>query len=235
MCCATSARAAWWTGTATASRCRSSRAFRRNSFADVAVDLVRAVNDTFAAAVGWHPTRFAAFAAVPTSVPVELERCVGELGRVGTMIMRRPGDEFPSTPRFDPVLRTAAALRVSASLHPRGATAVDERLQSRRTRPVGQLQAILRHWGEMVPFYPGRFDEALPRRVTELERMIGDYVRQGVYITPSGMDGQTQLRYCAGGPRYRADRVIGRLPVHRQRARAVLSLRIARKPTTSRE
>ena len=52
--------------------------------ADVAPDLVRSANDTLAAAVRRHPDRFAAFAALPTTVPeaaaVELERCVSELG-----------------------------------------------------------------------------------------------------------------------------------------------------------
>ncbi len=66
---------------------------------------MRTTNDTLAA-----------FAALPTSVPgaaaTEHERCVGELGRVRTMIMGRTDDEFLSEPRFDPILRTAAALRV---------------------------------------------------------------------------------------------------------------------------
>jgi amidohydrolase family protein len=58
------------------------------------------------------------------------------------------------------------------------------------------LQIILGHWGEMIPFYLDRLDEALPRRATKLDRTIGDYVRQNVYITPSGMFSQAQLRYC---------------------------------------
>ncbi len=200
--------------------------------ADVAVDLVRATNDTLAAAVRRHPTRFAAFAALPTSVPdaaaVELERCVGELGCVGTMIMGRTDDEFLSAPRFDPILRTAAALRVPVYLHPgvppRATSAsnyegLDPLVTARfQTAAWGwhqetavhflqlvlggvfdrypDLQVILGHWGEMVPFYLERLDEALPRRVTKLERTIGDYVRQNVYITPSGMFSQAQLRYC---------------------------------------
>lgn len=59
-----------------------------------------------------------------------------------------------------------------------------------------QLQIILGHWGEMVPFYLDRLDEALPRAVTKLDRTIGDYVRQNVFITPSGMFSQAQLQFC---------------------------------------
>lgn len=58
------------------------------------------------------------------------------------------------------------------------------------------LQIILGHWGEMVPFYLDRLDEALPQKLTGLERTVSDYVRQNVLITPSGMFSQAQLEYC---------------------------------------
>jgi uncharacterized protein len=48
----------------------------------------------------------------------------------------------------------------------------------------------------MIPFYLDRLDDALPPRATGLDRTIGDYVLQNVYITPSGMFSQAQLRYC---------------------------------------
>lgn len=58
------------------------------------------------------------------------------------------------------------------------------------------LQVILGHWGEMVPWFLGRLDEALPRRATRLERTIGGYVRQNSYYTPSGMFTEPHLRFC---------------------------------------
>jgi len=58
------------------------------------------------------------------------------------------------------------------------------------------LQVILGHWGEMVPFYLDRLDEALPRAVSGLDRTIGDVVRQNTWITPSGIWSQAQLRFC---------------------------------------
>lgn len=195
---------------------------------DVAADLVRRTNDTLAAAVERHPDRFAAFAALPTSVPdaaaVELARAVEELGCVGTMIMGRTEDEFLSAARFDPILRTAAALDVPIYLHPGVPPRETSRSNYEGLDPlvatrfqtaawgwhqetavhflqlvlsgVFELQVILGHWGEMVPFYLDRLDEALPQRVTTLDRTIGDYVRQNVYITPSGMFSQAQLRFC---------------------------------------
>jgi len=200
--------------------------------ADVAPDLVREANDTAAAAVGAHPDRFAAFAALPTTAPgaaaTELARCIDELGFVGTMINGRTDGEFLDTPRFDPILATAAARNVPIYLHPAVpprettdshyaglAPLVTARLQTSAwgwhqdtavhflhlvlsgvLDRYPNLQFILGHWGEMIPFYLDRLDEALPQTVTGLDRTISDYVRENVYITPSGMFNQAQLQYC---------------------------------------
>jgi uncharacterized protein len=59
------------------------------------------------------------------------------------------------------------------------------------------LQFILGHWGEMVPWFLDRLDEVLPRQVTGLDRTIGEYVRQNVHYTPSGMFTVEHLRFCA--------------------------------------
>jgi len=201
--------------------------------AAVAADLVGSANDMLAAAVGRHPGRFAAFAALPTTVPgaaaAELERCVNGLGFVGTMIMGRTDGEFLSAARFDPILATAARLSVPIYLHP----AVPTRVTSADNYEAGLdpvvatrfataawgwhnetgihflhlvlsgvfdrypgLQVILGHWGEMVPWFLDRLDEALPRRTTGLERTIGDYVRQNSWYTPSGMFTEPHLRFC---------------------------------------
>jgi hypothetical protein len=201
--------------------------------ADVADDLARAANDNLAAAVRRHPDRFAAFAALPTTVPhsaaAELERCVGDLGFVGTMIMGRTEGDFLSAERFDPVLRAAARLEVPIYLHP----ALPTRVTSSDNYEAGLdpvvaarfataawgwhsetgvhflhlvlsgvfdrypgLQVILGHWGEMIPWFLDRLDEALPPRATKLERTIGEYVRQNSYYTPAGMFTEPHLRFC---------------------------------------
>ncbi|MCX5535796.1 amidohydrolase family protein [Streptomyces sp. NBC_00006] len=59
------------------------------------------------------------------------------------------------------------------------------------------LQFVLGHWGEMIPWFLDRLDEALPQRATGLDRTIGDYVRQNVWYTPSGMFTAPHLRFCA--------------------------------------
>jgi len=58
------------------------------------------------------------------------------------------------------------------------------------------LQVILGHWGELLPFYLERIDEALPPRATGLDRGFAEVFRQNVYVTPSGMWTQANLDYC---------------------------------------
>lgn len=200
--------------------------------ADVAPALVRAANDTAGEAVKAFPGRFAAFAALPTAAPEtaarELERCVTELGFVGTLINGRTDDEFLDAPRFDPVLAAASRLKVPVYLHPSPppravseasyeglSPLVTARLQ---TAAWGwhvetaehfihmvlsgvfdrypELQVILGHWGEMIPFYLDRIEDVLPQEITKLDRPFSDYFKQNAYITPSGMWNQAQLRFC---------------------------------------
>ena len=59
-----------------------------------------------------------------------------------------------------------------------------------------KLQVIAGHWGEMVPFFLSRLDQALPQSVTKLERTITETFRQNVYVTPSGIFDYPQLKFC---------------------------------------
>ncbi len=50
-----------------------------------------------------------------------------------------------------------------------------------------RLQLILGHWGEMIPPFLARTDEALSSAASHLQRRISDYVVEQFYVTPSGM------------------------------------------------
>ena len=88
---------------------------------DNAVPLTRRVNDRLHAAVKAHPTRFAAFAALPTSDPKaaadELERCVN-LGFKGAMIHGLANGVFLDDKRFWPIFERAEKLDVPLYMHP---------------------------------------------------------------------------------------------------------------------
>ncbi|RXZ38526.1 amidohydrolase [Oxalobacteraceae bacterium CAVE-383] len=89
--------------------------------ADIAVALVARTNDRLAAAVAANPTRFAAFAALPTAHPEaaadELERCVG-MGFKGAMLHGLSNGEFLDLPKFWPIYARAEQLDVPIYLHP---------------------------------------------------------------------------------------------------------------------
>jgi 2,3-dihydroxybenzoate decarboxylase len=89
--------------------------------ADVAVPLVRRVNDRLAEAVRATPSRFAAFAALPTAVPEaaadELQRCV-EMGFKGAMLHGMTHGEFLDLPKYWPIYARAEQLDVPIYFHP---------------------------------------------------------------------------------------------------------------------
>jgi predicted TIM-barrel fold metal-dependent hydrolase len=84
--------------------------------------LARRVNDRLAAIIAAHPTRYAGFAALPTSDPAaaadELARCVEELGFKGAMIHGLAQGHFIDAQRYWPIFARAQALDVPIYLHP---------------------------------------------------------------------------------------------------------------------
>ena len=50
-----------------------------------------------------------------------------------------------------------------------------------------KLQIISGHWGEFVPYYLARLDQALPQKCTHLSRSITQTYADQVYVTPSGI------------------------------------------------
>ncbi|MDO9439740.1 MAG: amidohydrolase family protein [Beijerinckiaceae bacterium] len=89
---------------------------------DIAVSLVRGVNDRLHQAISLHPTRFAGFAALPTIHPEaaadELDRCVSELGFKGAMIHGLTNGLWLDDKRFWPIFARAEKLGVPIYLHP---------------------------------------------------------------------------------------------------------------------
>lgn len=60
-----------------------------------------------------------------------------------------------------------------------------------------KLQVVAGHWGEMVPFFLSRLDQALPQSVTGLSRTVTETFKQNIYVTPSGIFDYPQLEFCA--------------------------------------
>lgn len=58
------------------------------------------------------------------------------------------------------------------------------------------LKIITGHWGEMVPFFLSRLDQALPLSVTKNKTSITETFKKNIYITPSGIFDYPQLKFC---------------------------------------
>lgn len=56
------------------------------------------------------------------------------------------------------------------------------------------LKLISGHWGELVPFFLNRLDDQLSKTLS-LDRKISEYYRSNIYITPSGLFSNAQLKY----------------------------------------
>lgn len=50
-----------------------------------------------------------------------------------------------------------------------------------------KLQIISGHWGELVPYYLARLDQALPPKCTHLSEPISEVYKKHVYVTQSGI------------------------------------------------
>ncbi|HYZ34431.1 MAG TPA: amidohydrolase family protein [Crenalkalicoccus sp.] len=90
--------------------------------AAAAVRLARRANDRLQRVVEAHPTRFAAFAILPTPDPeaaaAELERAVRGHGFKGAIVHGLTNGAFLDERRFWPILAAAEALEVPIYLHP---------------------------------------------------------------------------------------------------------------------
>jgi 2,3-dihydroxybenzoate decarboxylase len=153
-----------------------------------AVDNARYVNDCLAAIVRAHPTRFAAFAALPLQDPdaavAELRRAVGQLDFKGALVNDHIQGGYLDDPAFDRVWATLADLGVPLYLHPGmppadrwhvidGHPELDGALWSWQAATGGHAmrvlmsgvfdrhpaaRMILGHGGEFLPFQLSRFD-----------------------------------------------------------------------------
>jgi predicted TIM-barrel fold metal-dependent hydrolase len=90
--------------------------------AELAVAVSREVNDWLAEVVAAQPSRFAAFAMLPTQSPAdaaaELTRAVRQLGFKGALINGHTNGRYLDHLSFDVLLESAASLGVPIYIHP---------------------------------------------------------------------------------------------------------------------
>ena len=145
------------------------------------------LNDTLAAAIKAHPTRFAGLAAIapqdPKAAAMELERGVRALGMKGAIVNSHTQGEYLDDPKFWDIFAAAEALDVPVYIHPNtpsndmikpfmargldGAVfgfAVETALHALRLVVSGvfdrfpKLHIVLGHLGEGLPYWLSRID-----------------------------------------------------------------------------
>lgn len=184
-----------------------------------AISKARQMNDFLAQRITAHPGRFGGWAALPVQDPKaaaeELRRSVTQLGFVGAMINGRTNGECLDMPKFLPIWETAAELGVPIYLHPgvepvqpvgdykdypalaniAWGWSVETGFHALRIMSSGlfdrfpEVQLVLGHMGELVPFHFGRFDQFAqsPSARTAIQKhSLSHYVRNNVLITTSG-------------------------------------------------
>jgi uncharacterized protein len=190
-----------------------------------ATTLAKDSNDRLGQAVKNYPSRFAGFAALPTSAPEkaadELERTVREYGFKGALINGHCGGRYLDDRFFWPIFERAEQLNVPIYLHPtpptqqliqayytgnfpREVTAllstagwgwhIETAIHVIRIVLSGafdkypNLQIVVGHLGETLPFMIPRLDLSLAQQVTKLNHSTGDYFRSNIHYTFSGFN-----------------------------------------------
>ena len=197
---------------------------------DQAGALAALVNDRLAGVIARHPGRFAGLAAIapqdPKSAAAEVERAIGELRLNGVVINSHTRNEYLDDEKFWPIFEAAEGLGAPIYIHPRSPSAQMAQAYKRFGLETGiygfqaetglhgirlicsgvfdrfpNLQIVLGHLGEGIPFWLWRVDYMHPVRSShntrpKLELKPSEYFKRNFMITTSGMNWHPALKFC---------------------------------------
>ncbi len=197
-----------------------------------AVSFAALANDQLSEAVKRHPTRFTGMIAVapqdPKAAALEIERGVTKLGMHSVIINSHTHGEYLSDSKFWDIFAAAESHAVPIYLHPNslprnmfqpfhecgldGAIygfGVETGLHALRIITAGvfdrfpNLQIIIGHMGEALPFWAYRLDymhkaTVMSQRYASmkpLNKKPSDYLRENFYITNSGVAWEKAIKF----------------------------------------
>ncbi|MDX3894210.1 amidohydrolase family protein [Pusillimonas sp.] len=198
--------------------------------ADTGHHLAVEANDILAEAVRAHPNRFAGLAAVAPQAPIssakEIERAKS-LGLKGVIINSHTKGEYLDGPGYRPLLEAAAANNMPIYLHPRPSPPamyvpfyerhMDSAMWGFQTETgmhalrliltgvfddLPDLQIVLGHLGEGIPFWLDRMDRVYVRSVRSgfypqwtAKEPVSHYFLKNFFVTSSGHNWDPALRF----------------------------------------
>ena len=165
--------------------------------AEDAIAASKASNDAIAEAVKKYPTRFAGFCSVPLQDPdaaaEELERAVTKLGFQAVMVNENTPSRWLSDQKYNVFFECLAKQNVPIYLHADGPSNDDSGLhvvpevmrlvESDLLVRHPNLQFILGHAGESIPFWLNRFDGRW--RDYGNRPKFSSYIKNNFYVTTS--------------------------------------------------
>lgn len=201
-----------------------------------AVELACKINDQLAMLVADYPNRYAGLATIAPQVPeqaaLELERAVQTLGMKGAIINSHTQGEYLDDPKYWSLFDAAQSLDVPIYLHPRTPSpsmlspflayglegagwgfAAETSLHAMRLILSGvfdrfpNLNVVLGHMGEGIPFWLSRIDSHFSKRtwtqgmdsdftqVKQLKKQPSQYFKENFFITTSGMNWSPALMF----------------------------------------
>ncbi len=184
----------------------------------VAIKLAKQSNDFLAKEISKCPSRFAGFAHLPMQCPEtaadELERCIVELGFLGSMVNGHTNGVYLDNPQYDVFWERMQALDVPLYLHPTDSfikpyvlNECDElekctwewnfETSTHFLRLVYAgvfdrfpgLKFVLGHMGEILPFELWRLDSRtalIASTIRPLKIKPSEYLKKHLYVTTSG-------------------------------------------------
>ena len=120
------------------------------------------------------------------------------------IIQKHIAEHYYKSDNWSPV---ASAMFASAGYgwHVDAGIAIIRFIASGIFNKLPNLQLISGHWGELVPFFLNRLDDQLSKTL-QLDRKFSDYYKSNIYITPSGLFSEAQLKFAIS--ELGADRII---------------------------
>ncbi|HKV04278.1 MAG TPA: amidohydrolase family protein [Candidatus Acidoferrales bacterium] len=200
--------------------------------ADAGTALARSANDRLAETVKKHPARFAGLATFapqdPNRAAKEIDRAINDLKLNGMIVNSHTNSEYLDNQKYWAIFEALSALNVPLYIHPRNVPQHVEDLMDARLNLDGaiwgfqmdtglhamrlivsgvfdkfpNLQIVLGHMGEAVPYWLYRMDymynvyTAAGRGRTRTKKMPSEYVKKNFMITTSGVNDHTVLKFC---------------------------------------